>query len=145
MAEHVLGIGKGFTKIDMTAFTLFQIKTIVKRIEKKLDKILETPLNMAIDNFGSAMNLIINGEFKDAYDTLKSNVAQNARQAFYFKGGHNISLTDAEGMMSAARQRVITYKRFYNRRDIVKSNAESLASKPVSLTLFLRNLRTLLR
>ena len=44
-AQHVLNIGQGIAEIDMSALTLHQIKNIVKRIEGKVDRILQEPLN----------------------------------------------------------------------------------------------------
>ena len=47
IAENVLGVGTGFAKMDFTGLTLAQIKETVKRIEGKIDIILETPLKQA--------------------------------------------------------------------------------------------------
>ena len=47
-AQHVLNIGSGFHKMDMSALTIHQIKETVKRIEEKVDKLLAEPLNTAI-------------------------------------------------------------------------------------------------
>ena len=50
IAENVIGVGTGFAKFDTTGLTLAQIKESIKRIEGKIDVLLETPLKLAMDS-----------------------------------------------------------------------------------------------
>ena len=58
LAENVFNIGSGFSRLDLTAFTIMLIMKIAMRIEEKLDIIMDTPLQIAIKNFKTSMNLI---------------------------------------------------------------------------------------
>ena len=88
-AHHVLGVGCGFGKLDMSGFTLAQILEIVKRIETKVDKMIKEPLNTAIDFFTDAMREIQNECPKDAYNTLDK-VIDNATKAFHYVSGNEV-------------------------------------------------------
>ena len=76
-AQHVLNIGQGIAEIDMSALTLHQIKNTVKRIEGKVDRILQEPLNTAKRFFDNAIIEITNKSYNDAYQTL-DRVIENA-------------------------------------------------------------------
>ena len=54
-AQNVLNVGSGFTKMDLSGITLMQIKETVKRIEGKVDTLLEAPLKKAPMHFESAI------------------------------------------------------------------------------------------
>ena len=54
-AAQLVGIGSGLAKLDLMSFELAQLKKQVEQIDKKLDVILSTPLQLAVDFFGKAM------------------------------------------------------------------------------------------
>ena len=83
IAENVLNIGSGFTSGNMTAFTLAQIKNIVKNIEKKVDIILATPLRLALDNLKSVINMLETNNYEFAYESF-GQVLTYAMQAFQY-------------------------------------------------------------
>ena len=45
--QKVFNVGSGFTKMDLSALTINQIKNTVKRIEEKVNKTLQAPLKNA--------------------------------------------------------------------------------------------------
>ena len=69
-AQHVFNIGSGFTKADMTGFTLKQILETVQKIDENVDKMLKEPLNSAIKYFRIAVTEIESENFKDAYNSF---------------------------------------------------------------------------
>jgi len=57
-AQNLFEIGAGFTSLDLTGFTLAQIKSKLENIEKKLNIILGTPIKLAVEYFSEAMTLM---------------------------------------------------------------------------------------
>ena len=51
---RLVGIGGGLAKLDLVAFEMAQLKKQVEEINQKLDVILSTPLQLAMDFFGNA-------------------------------------------------------------------------------------------
>ena len=102
IAENVIGVGSGFVKMDMTSITLSHIKESVKRIEGKIDILLETPLKLAKDRFRAALNMISNEDPKKAYETLKD-VVDHATQAFYYMDSEDMSLKSFEACIQATQ------------------------------------------
>ena len=49
IAEKVIGIGTGFAELNMSGLKLAQIKDSIKKIEGKIDVLLEIPLKLAKD------------------------------------------------------------------------------------------------
>ena len=49
---QLVGIGSGLAKLDLMSFEMAQLKKQVEQIDKKLDVILSTPLQLAVDFFG---------------------------------------------------------------------------------------------
>ena len=43
-------------QLDITGFTLNQIKRVIERVEKKVDRIMEVPMKNAITFFKTARN-----------------------------------------------------------------------------------------
>ena len=82
-AEQVFNVGSGFTKLDMTGFTLNRIKNIVESIEKKIDIVLKTPLKKALDYLQSAVTFITQQMYKEAFHKLDI-VEQEATTAFHY-------------------------------------------------------------
>ena len=102
IAENVIGVGTGFAKMDMTGLTLAQIKESIKRIEGKIDIILEAPLKQAKDRFRAALNMISHKNQKKAFDTLKD-VIDHANQAFYYSDSNDMTMTDLEACVQATQ------------------------------------------
>ena len=67
----------------MTAFTLAQVKNIVKNIEKKVDIILSAPLQIAFKHFESAVNEVLTRNNKLALESFNELLKQ-AMQAFEY-------------------------------------------------------------
>ena len=51
----LIGIGGGIAKLDMTGFQLAKLQRQVEAINLKLEIVLSTPLELAIDFLGKAM------------------------------------------------------------------------------------------
>jgi len=66
-AQNVFGIGAGFTSLDLTGFTLAQIKSKLENIEQKLNIILDAPIKLALKHFSTAMTAM---EFEDIEQTV---------------------------------------------------------------------------
>ena len=81
-AEHVFNVGSGFTKLDMTGFTLNRIQSIVENIEKKMDILLKTPFKKALDYLKSAITFITKQMYEEAFHKLDT-VEQEATTAFH--------------------------------------------------------------
>ena len=102
IAENVIGVGSGFVKFDTTGLTLAQIKESIKRIEGKIDVLLETPLKLAKDRFRAAMNMIIHKDLKKAYETLNT-VIDHATQAFYYMDSEDMTIKNFEACIQATQ------------------------------------------
>ena len=102
IAENVIGVGSGFVKFDTTGLTLAQIKESIKRIEGKIDVLLETPLKLAKDRLRAALNMISNEDPKKAYETLNT-VIDHATQAFYYMDSEDMSLKSFEACIQATQ------------------------------------------
>ena len=87
---QLIGIGGGLAKLDLGGFQMAQLQKQVAEINKKLDLILSTPLELAVDFLGKAMRHM---ESQNAGSTIKEleKVKDNAMTAFHYaKGqGHN--------------------------------------------------------
>ena len=51
----LLGVGAGLAKLDLMSFQMSKLTKRVEAMDKKLNLILSTPLNLAVDFFGKAM------------------------------------------------------------------------------------------
>ena len=71
--------------------TLAQIKESIKRIEGKIDILLETPLKLAKDRFRAALNMVIHKDQKKAFETLKDVVDQGTT-AFYYMDSNEMTM-----------------------------------------------------
>ena len=102
VAQDILNVGSVAYKIDMTALTLKQIKDTVERIEKKVDKLLNAPLETAETHFKNAITEIINDFYEKAFGTLDKVIDNAITGLSHFKGT-NISLESFEEYIKAAR------------------------------------------
>ena len=75
-AQNVLNVGSGFTKMDLSGITLMQIKETVKRIEGKVDKMLEAPLKKAKMHC-EAQALLLNRQKKHLVLLVQSSMKQH--------------------------------------------------------------------
>ena len=87
---QLVGIGSGLAKLDLMSFELAQLKKQVEQIDKKLDVILSTPLQLAVDFLGKAMRHM---EHEDISATIKEmeKVRDHAMQAFLYSAGQGPS------------------------------------------------------
>ena len=85
-AAQLVGIGSGLAKLDLMSFELAQLKKQVEQIDKKLDVILSTPLQLAVDFFGKAMRHMENENIAGTIDEMKK-VRDHAMQAFIYTAG----------------------------------------------------------
>ena len=88
--------------MDMTGLTLSQIKETIKRIEGKVDKVLETPLKEAKDCFRSALNMISHKNQEKANETLKD-VIDHARKGFYYLDSDEMTMLDFQACVQATQ------------------------------------------
>ena len=88
--------------MDFTGLTLAQIKETVKRIEGKIDIVLETPLKQAKDRFRASLNMISHKNQEKAYETLKD-VLDHATQAFYYMDSNDMTMADLEACVQATQ------------------------------------------
>merc|ERR1719300_864221 len=72
VAENVFHIGSGFTKLDLTGFTLSRILDIVKSIEEKINIFFDSPQKKTVRHFKSAMIRIEENLYEEAYEKLNS-------------------------------------------------------------------------
>ena len=68
-AAELIGLGTNFAKLDMTGFTLAQIKKAVERIEKKVNVLIDTPMKMSFDYVKSLIGQIENKNNEMAFKT----------------------------------------------------------------------------
>ena len=101
-AEHVFNVGSGFTKLDMTGFTLNRIKSIVENIEKKMDILLKTPFKKALDYLKSAITFITKQMYEEAFHKLDT-VEQEATTAFHFSSQGEKSTATLRESISAVK------------------------------------------
>ena len=69
--QQVLSIGGGVKNLDLSCLTLHQIKKGLQRVERKVDKLLISPLKSAMDHFTTAVNLMVSHDFDLANKTLE--------------------------------------------------------------------------
>ena len=74
-------IGISLKSLDLTAFTLVELKQGLQRVEKKVDKLLFAPLLDAIDDYNTAFNELRGKEFDRAVKTFEK-VIDNAKRGF---------------------------------------------------------------
>ncbi|XP_075250827.1 uncharacterized protein LOC142343027 [Convolutriloba macropyga] len=83
-ANNVFGIGASFSSMDLTGFTLAQIKQTLQEIKKMVSVVLDTPLKTAIDKMMTALNLLEKQMIDKAVEKLKD-VEKDAITAYYYQ------------------------------------------------------------
>ena len=86
VAQHLFNMGAGFTRADLTSFTMKAILETVQRVEENINTLLKEPLNSAIEYFLTAIREIKNGSLQDGYKSF-SDVIGNATKAFHYACG----------------------------------------------------------
>ena len=114
-----------------------QIRESTKRIEEKLEVILGTPLKEAKKYFNSAIKMIEQSEYEEAYKTIKNLVIPRATTAFYYAARKNISLEEFEACMGAAKILIFSYLiRFsYDKKEKMFLPFQSISSNKKELIL----------
>ena len=72
--------------MDLTGFTLAQIKQTLQEIKKMVSVVLDTPLKTAIDKMMTALNLLEKQMIDKAVEKLKD-VEKDAITAYYYATG----------------------------------------------------------
>ena len=96
----LIGIGGGIAKLDMTGFQLAKLQRQVEAINLKLEIVLSTPLELAIDFLGKAMRHM---ESQNATDTIKEleKVKDHAMQAFHYVKGQGATTDNLKNAIRA--------------------------------------------
>lgn len=66
-----MDLGKSIKDLDMAALTLQQIKTTLKNVDRKVDKLLFAPLKTALNFYHTALNEILTQKFELASKTFE--------------------------------------------------------------------------
>jgi hypothetical protein len=82
-AQTIFQIGGGIMNLDLNSFTLARILETVKRIETKVDLILDAPLKVAIKHMKSAINTMESGNLEESLRYMDK-VADQAMQGFEY-------------------------------------------------------------
>ena len=64
-------VQSGFTKLDLSGFTLKEILAIVKKIAEDVEVILNAPQKETVSHFEATISMIKHGANEEAYDNLK--------------------------------------------------------------------------
>ena len=87
----VLSAASNVASMKVPDMTMHKVLAALEKIEGKLDQILKTPLNMAIDYYRTVINAVLTGNFKHAFEQL-GNLISNAREAFHFANTKDIGV-----------------------------------------------------
>ena len=103
---QLVGIGGGLVTLDLLAFEIAQLKKQVEEINKKLDVILSTPLQLAMNFFGKAMRHMEN---ENILGTIKEmeDVKRQAMKAFQYAAGQGGPKTESLKSAVLAKQLVV--------------------------------------
>ena len=93
VAQNVFPILDGIRKFDATTIKLNEILKTVQRIEKKLDKLLYAPMQLAVEYFNSGVGMIKHEKFIDAFDMFNK-VIDESIKAFTLKDNEKIREID---------------------------------------------------
>ena len=98
---QLIGIGVGgLAKLDLGGFQMAQLQKQVAEINKKLDLILSTPLELAVDFLGKALRHM---ESQNAGSTIKEleEVKRQAMQAFHYAKGQGVTTENLKNAVLA--------------------------------------------
>ena len=104
---QLIGIGGGLAKLDLGGFQMAQLQKQVAEINKKLDLILSTPLELAVDFLGKAMRHM---ESQNAGSTIKEleKVKDHAMQAFHYAKGQGVTTQNLKNAVLAKQLSVFS-------------------------------------
>ena len=104
---QLIGIGGGLAKLDLGGFQMAQLLKQVEEINKKLDVILSTPLQLAVDFLGKAMRHM---ESQNAADTIKEleKVKDHAMQAFHYTKGQRATTQNLKNAVMAKQLTIMS-------------------------------------
>ena len=104
---QLIGIGGGLAKLDLGGFQMAQLQKQVAEINKKLDLILSTPLELAVDFLGKAMRHM---ESQNAGSTIKEleKVKDHAMQAFHYAKGQGVTTQNLKNAVLAKQLTVLS-------------------------------------
>ena len=80
-AAELLGIGSSVAKVDMTGFTLAQIKREIEEIKESLNVVLGAPLKLALEAYWNSLHQLEHGNIKRCVEEVKE-MTRQARKAF---------------------------------------------------------------
>ena len=101
--HYILNIAAGSKRLDTSALQLQRILETVRRIEGKIDSVLETSLKMSRDFLESAYNAIANDSFEYAYKIIANDLIPKASEAFYFEQKDKITADNFCGCMQSIK------------------------------------------
>ena len=104
---QLIGIGGGLAKLDLGGFQMAQLLKQVEEMNKKLDVILSTPLQLAVDFLGKAMRHM---ESQNAADTIKEleKVKDHAMQAFHYTKGQRATTQNLKNAVMAKQLTIMS-------------------------------------
>ena len=142
--------GTGLGKINIANLTLHKILETVKKIEEKLDIVLDQPLKSANYYLQSMTIAITHQSYKDAYEIIKNQLIPNAVKALDFEEKNEIDINSFDRFIQAVKHIVFgnvllhSYnednKQFLpfqlipkNKKKIIGDELESLAKRSIAL------------
>ena len=76
--------------MDLSGFQIHQIKLMIEDIKRKIDVVLATPMELALDCYERAVVNIEHGDISGAIDEMKQ-VKRNAMTAFQYAKGQGVN------------------------------------------------------
>ena len=87
----VLSAASHVASLQLPDLTMQKVLASLQRIEGRLDQMLTTPLNKAFDYYKTAINAVLTGNFKLAFDKLPP-LIENATTAFHYANKKDIGI-----------------------------------------------------
>ena len=87
----VLSAASDVASMKVPDLTMQKVLAALQRIEGKLDRMLKTPLNKAVDYYKNVLNAVQTQNFKLAYEKLPL-LMDNATTAFHYANEKDIGL-----------------------------------------------------
>ena len=146
--HYILNIASGFKRLDISALQLQRILETVQRMEGKIDKVLDTSLEMARDFLESVYNAIANDSFEYAYEIIANDLIPKASEAFYLEQKDKITPDNFYGCIQSIKILVLANvlvhsynrKRFQpykvlskKKKNLIADELERIVNKAISL------------
>ena len=87
----VLSAASNVASLKVPDLTMHKVLASLERIEGRLDQMMTTPLNKAIDYYKSVINAVLSENFKLAFEKLPL-LMDNATTAFHYANKKDIGL-----------------------------------------------------